>query len=85
MTGGEVAVDATLTDFLARARRQIDAPLAVGFGVRTAEHAAAIGSIADGVIVASQLIRLIESAGSAAAAEAALDALAGDIRGALRA
>lgn len=85
VTGGEIAVDATLTDFLARARRQIPAPLAVGFGVRTPEHAAAIGSLADGVIIASQLIRLIDSAGSAAAAEAALDALAGDIRGALRA
>jgi tryptophan synthase alpha chain len=85
VTGGEIAVDAALRDFLARARREIPSPLAVGFGVRTAAQAAAIGSLADGVIIASQLIRLIDSAPSAAAAEAALDAFAGDIRGALRA
>lgn len=72
VTGGEVAVGDELRGFLARARRAIDAPLAVGFGVRTPEHVAAIGEIADGVIVASELIRLIEAAPDGAAAEAAL-------------
>ena len=62
VTGGEVEVDDELRGFLARARAGIDAPLAVGFGIRTAAHVAALGAIADGVIVASQLIRLIGEA-----------------------
>ena len=62
VTGGEVRVDAALTDFLARARRIVAMPLAVGFGVRTPDHAAAIGAMADGVVIASELIRLAEAA-----------------------
>ncbi len=83
VTGGSIDVDAALTDYLARARKAIDAPLVVGFGVRTAADAAAVGAFADGVIIATQLIRLIETASSVEAAEAALDTLAGDIRAAL--
>lgn len=83
VTGGEVAVDAELRGFLERARARIDAPLAVGFGIRTPAHVAAIGRIADGVIVASELIRLIEGAPDAAAAEAALAHFAADAVAAL--
>jgi tryptophan synthase alpha chain len=35
-------------------------PVCVGFGVSTPEHAAAAGKLADGVIVGSALVRLIE-------------------------
>jgi len=76
VTGGQVAVDAELRAFLARARAGISAPLAVGFGVRTPADVAAIGEIADGVVVASQLIRMIEEAPDALAARAALEGFA---------
>ena len=69
VTGGEVRVDDELRGFLARARAHIDAPLAVGFGIRTPAHVAAIGEIADGVIVASELIRRIGEAPTPEAAE----------------
>jgi tryptophan synthase alpha chain len=72
VTGGDVDVDAGLRGFLERARARIAAPLAVGFGIRTPEQVAAVGRIADGVIVASQLIRLIDEAPGPAAAERAL-------------
>jgi tryptophan synthase alpha chain len=85
VTGGEVAVDARLREFLARARRCIDVPLAVGFGVRSPRQAALIGTMADGVIMASELIRLIEAAPDAATAMAAIDELAGAVRAALAA
>ena len=62
VTGGEVAVGDELRGFIARARRHIDAPLVVGFGVRSAAHASAIGEIADGVVIASHLIRLLDEA-----------------------
>jgi tryptophan synthase alpha chain len=83
VTGGEVAVDEALGAFLANARRAIRVPLAVGFGVRTAEQAAAIGRLADGVVIASQLIRLVQDADDPAAALAALDAFAASVTTAL--
>jgi tryptophan synthase alpha chain len=70
VTGGEVAVDDRLTGFLARARARIRVPLAVGFGVRTPEQAVAIGRHADGVVIASELIRRIDEAPDPAAADA---------------
>ena len=84
VTGGDVRVDATLRDFMARARAAIDAPLAVGFGIRTPEHVAAIGGIADGVIVASEIIRRIGAAPDPAAAEAAVEDFAAEAVAALR-
>lgn len=84
VTGGEVSVDRELEDFLARARARIDVPLAVGFGVRTPEHAVAIGAHADGVVMASQLIRTIADAPDAPTAEQELDALCGRVATALR-
>lgn len=78
VTGGEVAVNDELRGFLARARERIDAPLAVGFGIRTVEHVAAVGEIADGVVVASQLIRMIEEEPDPAAATAAIERFASD-------
>jgi tryptophan synthase alpha chain len=45
-------------------------PVCVGFGVSTPEHAAAIGKLADGVVVGSAIVRAIEQhAGTAALAE----------------
>jgi tryptophan synthase alpha chain len=35
-------------------------PLCVGFGVSTPEHAAAVGKLADGVVVGSAIVRTIE-------------------------
>ena len=41
-------------------RRMTDKPVAVGFGVSSPEQAKALGKIADGVIVGSAIVRLIE-------------------------
>lgn len=84
VTGGEVRVDDVLGDFLARARRRVGLPLAVGFGVRTPEHAAAIGRQADGVVIASELIRLAESAPDGATAGRRIDEFSEGVRRALR-
>jgi len=83
VTGGELQVGDELREFLGRARRAIQVPLVVGFGVRTPEQAAAVGRVADGVVIASQLIRLIEDAESPAAAREALDAYCAAVRAAL--
>ncbi len=85
VTGGEVAVDDTLRAFVARARANISSPLAVGFGIRTPTQAIAIGAFADGVVIASHLIRIIEQADDHAAAIAAIGAYGAELASALAA
>lgn len=62
VTGGDVAIDEGLRHFLARLGAAVSVPVAVGFGIRTPAQAAAVGAVADGVVVASQIIRLIQDA-----------------------
>lgn len=84
VTGGAVSVDDALRGFIARARAVTDTPLAVGFGVQTPGHAAEIGAFADGVVIASRLIRLIGESRDAAEAEARIADLAARMADALR-
>ena len=52
-------------------RDEAPVPAAVGFGIGTPDQAAAVGRIADGVIVGTRLVRAVgEADGSAAAAAA---------------
>ncbi len=68
-TGERASLDEGLGAMLARARSHTDVPLAVGFGIGTAEQAAAAADAgADGVIVASRLIREAGEADDPAAA-----------------
>jgi len=56
ITGAAMADPAKVTAAVARIKRHTKLPVAVGFGVRTAEHARAIAAGADGVVVGSALI-----------------------------
>ena len=47
---------------VSRIKSQTDLPVAVGFGVKTPEQAAAIAATADGVVVGSALVNLIKGA-----------------------
>ncbi len=64
VTGAALDVDATVPGLVARARAATDLPAYVGFGVSTPEQAAAAAASADGVIIGSALVRLIEEAGA---------------------
>jgi tryptophan synthase alpha chain len=50
-----------VTDAVARIKRHTDLPVAVGFGVKTAEQARAIAQGADGVVVGSALIDALKA------------------------
>ena len=50
-----------------RLKAATDMPVAVGFGVRTPEQAAAIGKVADGVVVGSAIVELVGKHGANAA------------------
>ncbi|CAN5402121.1 tryptophan synthase subunit alpha [soil metagenome] len=62
-TGTKSISSATMREYLDRLRRRIDIPLAVGFGIKTpADVQAAVQAGADGVVVGTSLITLIEEA-----------------------
>jgi tryptophan synthase alpha chain len=44
---------------VARIKRHTELPIAVGFGVRTAQHAGAIAAVADGVVIGSALVEAV--------------------------
>ncbi|RJG53496.1 tryptophan synthase subunit alpha [Sphingobium terrigena] len=67
ITGKQQAAQANIELAVQKLRAATDLPIAVGFGVRTPEQAAAIGRIADGVVVGSAIVDLVGSHGDAAA------------------
>jgi tryptophan synthase alpha subunit len=60
VTGARESLPAQLPDFLARVRRLTDLPLVVGFGISQRQHVQAVGEIADGAVIASAIIDLID-------------------------
>jgi tryptophan synthase alpha chain len=85
VTGGDMTMDDRLRALVERARRHISAPVVVGFGVRTPEQAEQIGELADGVVIASEIIRRIGAAPDAAGADEAVRAFGEGVAAALRA
>ena len=62
---------------MGRIRRNTKLPIVVGFGVSTSEHFEAIGRFADGAIVGSALMNVVDSAPDGAEARAAADFVRG--------
>ncbi len=60
ITGGTGPLPKELLKEAKRLRRRLDQPLAVGFGIATPEHTEAVARVADGVVVGSALVKLIE-------------------------
>ncbi|MDN5684501.1 tryptophan synthase subunit alpha [Corynebacterium glyciniphilum] len=73
VTGAQEDVSADARDLVARTRAATDLPVAVGLGVKTGDHAAAIPEYAAGVIGGSALIS------AAASGTAALETQASDL------
>jgi tryptophan synthase alpha chain len=67
ITGLQQAATANIQEAVARLKAATTLPVAVGFGVRTPEQAAAIGKFADGVVVGSAIVELIGKHGKDAA------------------
>lgn len=80
---GHLDID-DVASHLARIRRETGLPLAVGFGIKDADSAAAVAGIADGVVVGSALINAMaqqqEAGGDMAQAQAAAVELLAQIR-----
>jgi tryptophan synthase alpha chain len=82
-TGARTTLSSALEGLVARTRRLADGvPLYAGFGISTPEHAAAAGSLADGIVVGSRAVQVAEDGPKAlgayvASLRTALDAIPG--------
>lgn len=65
VTGARASLPQELNSFVARVRKLAAQPLCVGFGISTPEQARQVAEIADGVIVGSRIIQLMETDGLA--------------------
>lgn len=63
VTGEREALEGDLLREVRRLRRRLPRPLVVGFGISTPEQVEAVGKVADGVVVGSALVRVIEEHG----------------------
>ena len=70
VTGERQGLPPELAELLAAIKEEASVPAAVGFGISTPEQAAAVGAIADGVIIGSRLVREVADASDRDAAVA---------------
>jgi len=61
VTGARRELPPDLSAFVARVRRRTKLPLCVGFGIAAPEQARQVAGLADGVIIGSRLIQVMES------------------------
>lgn len=67
---------------LPRIRARVNVPVGVGFGIRDAQSARAVGAVADAVVIGSRLVQILEAAPRERVADAARGFVA-EIRAAL--
>jgi len=79
-TGERDSLPSDLAAFIARVRAITNMPIAVGFGISTPEHAAAVAGLADGVIVGSAVVERCERD----RAEEEVRAFVSDLHGAMQ-
>ncbi len=75
VTGSGALDTAQVQAMLPRIRQHVHIPVGVGFGIRDARTAAAIGQVADAVVIGSRLIELIEPQPHEKVVAAAIDFL----------
>jgi tryptophan synthase alpha chain len=64
VTGMKSEINPNIGNIVAHAKKFTDIPCAIGFGISNAEQARDMGKIADGVIVGSAVVKIIEQYGS---------------------
>jgi tryptophan synthase alpha chain len=63
ITGAQQDLASDARSLVERLRHFTPLPIAVGFGISTAEHVAAVGEFADAAVIGSAIVALIEKAG----------------------
>ena len=83
VTGERAELPDELTELVSAAKDEADVPVAVGFGISTAEQAAGVGKVADGVIIGTRLVREVADAPDRDAAVAGVSAFLHETHAAL--
>jgi tryptophan synthase alpha chain len=83
VTGERTALSDGVSPLVKTMRQVTELPLAVGFGISTADQARTVGAIADGVVVGSAFVRVIEQNAASPDLEIKLEALARELAGGL--
>ena len=73
VTGERASLAAGVEPLCRRLRQWTDKPLAVGFGVSTRAHVEALGAYADGAVVGSAIMRIVDAGAPAADLEERLE------------
>ncbi len=84
VTSARAGLTAGIEEGVALAKEFTDLPVCVGFGISKPEHARAVGEFADGVVVGSAIVDLIEAAGSRDKAVESVASYVSEMKNALR-
>ena len=83
VTGEHSSLSDTIGPLVSAMRDITDLPIAVGFGISSAEHAHAVGAVADAVVVGSAFVRTVEQYGASPELEKRLEAQARELAASL--
>jgi len=84
VTGARPELPADLAELVGRIRGETPKPIAVGFGISRAEHVAQVCRVADGAVVGSALVSLIERERSSAGLRQMVGSFVGELKAATR-
>jgi len=84
VTGARAELPANLKKLVARIRKETTKPVAVGFGISEPEHVCEVCRMADGAVVGSALVSLIEREKSSAGFAAKVTEFVGKLKAATR-
>ena len=79
VTGEQASVSTAVTPLVSAMRKVTGLPLAVGFGISTADQVRTVGALADGVVVGTAVVRVVEQNVGSADLPAKLEALAREL------
>ncbi len=79
VTGERASVSDSVAPLVDAMRQVTDLPLAVGFGISTADQVRAVGELADGVVVGSAIVRAVERYAASEELETKVEALAREL------
>src|SRR3954447_16449806 len=83
VTGERQQLPPELTELISAAKDEASVPVAVGFGISTPDQAATVGTLADGVIIGTRLVREVADAPDRDAAVTAVGDFLRETRAAL--
>jgi tryptophan synthase alpha chain len=83
VTGERSTVSDAVGPLVSAMRKVTKLPLAVGFGISNAEQVRAVGALADGVVVGTAVVRVVEENAQSPELENKLEALARELRSGL--